>query len=38
MPLKNNQDMAAARSDPQARKKWAAGGLVVADRNGALAE
>lgn len=30
--------MAAARSDPQARKTWAAAGLVVADRNKALAE
>lgn len=30
--------MAAARSDPQARKKWAAAGLVAADRNGALAK
>lgn len=33
-----NQQMAAARSDPQARKTWAAAGLVVADRNKALAE
>ena len=30
---KINQDMAAARSDPQARKTWAAGGFFAACRN-----
>jgi hypothetical protein len=38
IPIKINKVMAAARSDPQARKTWAAAGLLVADQNGALAE
>ena len=38
IPLKINQDMAAARSDPQARKTWAAGGFFAAYRNAASAE
>ena len=36
--FKINQDMAAARSDPQARKTWAAGGFFAAYRSAASAE